>query len=44
MSDMTKYQHVGANAGTNYYLADPDIILAVPTAGFRDTPELARQT
>lgn len=42
MTDFSKYQSVGTDGHSNYYIADPDILLVIPTAGMVDTPQTAR--
>ena len=44
MTDSSQYQSVGTYLDIDYYLAESDIILLIPRAGYRDTPQLARQT
>lgn len=44
MSDLSQYQYFGAAAGADYYWADPDILLVIPSAGYHDTPQLASQS
>lgn len=42
MSDYQQYESVGTDGNSNYYIADPDILLVVPKAGMVDTPLTAR--
>ncbi len=41
MSDLSRYQHLGAVASADFYLAPPDYLLVVPRPGFVDTPQFA---
>lgn len=42
MSDFSKYQSIGTDGHSDYYIADPDILMAVPKPGMVDTPKTAR--
>ena len=42
MADFSKYQVVGTDGNSDYYLADPDVLLVIPKAGMVDTPQTAR--
>ena len=42
MTDFSQYQSVGTAADTNYYIADPDILLVIPEDGYVDNPKSAR--
>lgn len=42
MTDFSQYQSVGTDGNTDYYIADPDILLVIPKAGLVDTPQTAR--
>jgi hypothetical protein len=42
MPDFSKYQSVGTDGNTDYYVADPDILIAVPKANMVDSPQTAR--
>jgi len=42
MTDFSRYQHVGTDGNSDYYIADPDILMAVPKMGMVDTPQTAR--
>ncbi len=42
MTDFSQYQSVGTDGNTDYYIADPDILLVIPKAGMVDTPQTAR--
>lgn len=42
MTDFSQYQSVGTDGNSNYYIADPDILLVIPKAGMVDTPQTAR--
>ncbi len=44
MTDFSQYQRVGSMAGADYYLADSDILLVIPSSGYHDSPELARRS
>lgn len=42
MTDFSQYQSVGTDGNSDYYIADPDILLVIPKAGMVDTPQNAR--
>ena len=42
MTDFSRYQSVGTDGNSDYYIADPDILLVNPKAGMVDTPQTAR--
>jgi len=42
MTDFSQYQSVGTDGNSDYYIADPDILLVIPKAGMVDTPQTAR--
>jgi hypothetical protein len=42
MTDFSQYQSVGTDGNSDYYIADPDILMAVPKTGMVDTPQTAR--
>jgi len=42
MTDFSKYQSVGTDGNSDYYIADPDILLVIPKPGMVDTPQTAR--
>lgn len=42
MTDFSQYQSVGTDGNSDYYVADPDILMAVPKQGMVDTPHTAR--
>jgi hypothetical protein len=42
MTGFSQYQSVGTDGNSDYYIADPDILMAVPKAGMVDTPQTAR--
>ena len=42
MPDYSKYESVGTDGNSNYYIADPDILLVIPKDGFVDNPKSAR--
>lgn len=42
MTDLTQYQSVGTDGNSNYYIADPDILLVIPKPGMVDTPQTAQ--
>jgi hypothetical protein len=42
MADFSQYQSVGTDGNTDYYIAEPDILLVVPKEGMVDTPKTAR--
>jgi hypothetical protein len=42
MTDFSQYQNVGTDGNSDYYIADPDILLVIPKAGMVDTPQTAR--
>ena len=42
MTDFSQYQSVGTDGHSNYYIADPDILLVIPQTGMVDTPKTAR--
>jgi len=42
MTDLSKYQSIGTDGTSSYYIADPDILLVIPKAGMVDTPQAAR--
>ena len=42
MADFSQYQSVGTDGNSDYYIADPDILLVIPKAGMVDTPQTAR--
>jgi hypothetical protein len=43
MTDFSQYQSVGTDGNSDYYIADPDILLVIPKAGMVDTPQTARK-
>ena len=43
MTDFSQYQSVGTDGNSDYYIADPDILLINPRAGMVDTPQTARR-
>ena len=42
MADLSQYPKVGTDGASDYYTADPDILLVIPKAGMVDTPQTAR--
>ena len=42
MTDFSQYQSVGTDGNSDYYIADPDILLVIPRPGMVDNPQLAR--
>jgi len=42
MTDFSQYQSAGTDGTSDYYIADPDILLVIPKAGMVDTPQTAR--
>jgi hypothetical protein len=42
MTNFAQYQSVGTDGNSNYYTADPDILLVIPKAGMVDNPQSAR--
>jgi hypothetical protein len=42
MTDFSQYQSIGTDGNSNYYIADPDILLVIPKPGMVDTPQTAR--
>lgn len=42
MTDFSQYQQVGTDGNSDYYIADPDILLVIPKAGIVDTAQTAR--
>jgi hypothetical protein len=42
MTDFSQYQSVGSDGNSNYYIADPDILLVIPRPGMVDNPQTAR--
>lgn len=42
MTDFSKYQSVGTDGNSDYYIADPDILLILPKPDMVDTPQTAR--
>lgn len=43
MTDWSKYQPVGTDGTSDYYIAEPDILLIQPKPGMVDTPPTARK-
>ncbi len=41
MTDFSQYQSVGTDGHSDYYIADPDIILVIPKPGMVDSPQSA---
>lgn len=42
MADFSKYQSVGTDGNTDYYIADPEFLMAILKAGMDDTAQTAR--
>jgi len=42
MTDFSHYQSIGTEGDSDYYVADPDILLVVPKPGMVDNPQSAR--
>jgi len=42
MPDLSQYQSIGTDGTSEYYCADPDILIIFPKAGMKDTPQTAR--
>jgi len=42
MTDFSQYQSVGTDGNSDYYTADPDILLVIPKPGMVDTSKTAR--
>jgi hypothetical protein len=42
MTDFTKYQSIGTDGNSDYYIADPDILLVIPRPGMVDNAQNAR--
>jgi hypothetical protein len=43
MTDFSQYQSVGTDGNSDYYIADPDILLVNPKTEMVDTPQTARR-
>jgi hypothetical protein len=42
MTDFSQYQSIGTDGNSDYYIADPDILLVIPKIGTVDNPKSAR--